>query len=234
MRTLMHGLFGFCAFGLWAAVAVAQEPGAATTMPVPVLAEKQWEETIQAFAAADREHAPPPGGVLFIGSSSIRLWNNLENDFSGPPVVIKRGFGGSRMSDCTRYLKRLVIPYRPRLVLVYAGENDLAAGNSPQEVLRSFRTFVEEIQKELPATRIAYISVKPSPARFALIAEIRETNRLILQYIAGAQNLDFIDVFTPMLAADGHPRAELFRADALHLNSAGYALWKRIIAPHVR
>ena len=231
MQTLVAAFSAFCAVWLWTAGAFAQGVAGNSTPTRTDPADIRWEETLNAFAAADRERPPAPGGVLFIGSSSIRLWDDLEKNFSAP--VINRGFGGSRISDCTRYLRRLVIPYRPRLVLVYAGENDLAGGKSPQDVLQSFTSFVEEIRKELPATRIAYISIKPSPARRALMAQIRETNRLILQYIADGANLDFIDVFTPMLDAGGLPRGELFRADALHLNSAGYALWKRIIAPHV-
>jgi lysophospholipase L1-like esterase len=192
-----------------------------------------WEESIAAFAAADREQAPPEGAVLFVGSSSIRLWNNLEKRFGDQPVI-KRGFGGSRLSDCTRYIDRLVIPYKPRLVLLYAGENDLAEGKSPQDVLKNFEKFVQEIQSKLPATRVAYISIKPSPARARLIPLARDANRLISEYVTQAKNLDFIDVFTPMLDPDGRPRAELFRADALHLNEAGYTLWRTIIAPHVR
>jgi lysophospholipase L1-like esterase len=194
--------------------------------------EADWEESIAAFAAADREHVPPTGGVLFVGSSSIRLWSNLETRFGDQPII-KRGFGGSRLSDCTRYLDRLVIPYKPRLVLVYAGDNDLAEGKSPQDVLKNFQKFVEEIQAKLPATRVAYISIKPSPARARLLPLAREANQLILRYVAGGKNLDFIDVFSPMLDADGRPRVELFRADALHLNESGYALWKTVIAPHV-
>jgi lysophospholipase L1-like esterase len=195
--------------------------------------DSPWEESIAAFAAADREHVPPSGGVLFVGSSSIRLWSDLEKRFGDQPVI-KRGFGGSRLSDCTRYVDRLVVPYKPRLVLVYAGDNDLAEGKSPQDVLTNFEKFVEEIQAKLPATRIAYISIKPSPARAKFMPLARETNRLISQYVAQGKNLEFIDVFTPMLDVNGGPRPELFRTDALHLNESGYALWKTIIAPHVR
>jgi lysophospholipase L1-like esterase len=148
--------------------------------------------------------------------------------------VIKRGFGGSKMSDCTRYLGRLVIPYKPRLVLVYAGDNDIAEGKSPNDVLLSFQKFVEGIQKELPTTRIAYISIKPSPARAAFMPQIRETNRLIERYTSEKKNLDFVDVFTMMLDLDGRPRPELFRADALHLNETGYNLWRAAIAPHLQ
>lgn len=229
---LNRSLFGFGALMLWPAAAWAQAPAPAP--PPDSAATMQWEASLAAFDAADREHAPPPGGVVFVGSSSIRLWDNLETYFSAPPAVIKRGFGGSKMSDCTRYLNRLVLPYKPRLVLVYAGDNDLAEGKSPQDVARSFTMFVDGIHKELPATRIEYISIKPSPARAVLIPQVRETNQLILQYIAHEQNVDFIDVFTPMLDSAGKPRAELFRADALHLNAEGYALWRKIIGPYVR
>jgi lysophospholipase L1-like esterase len=232
--TLTVTLFGLGVFYLTTSGAWAQAPVASFGPPAMLAGATGWEQSMAEFAAADREHAPPPGGVVFVGSSSIRLWDNLESYFSARPVVIKRGFGGSKMSDCTRYLNRLVLPYKPHLVLVYAGDNDLAEGRSPQEVLRSFTMFVEGIRKELPATRIAYISIKPSPARAALLPQARETNRLILQYVTGDQNLDFIDVFTPMLDSQGLPRAELFRPDALHLNAAGYALWRKIIGPYVR
>jgi hypothetical protein len=191
-----------------------------------------FEENIAAFAAADREHAPPTGGILFVGSSSIRLWNDLEKQFG--PSIIMRGLGGSKLSDCTRYLDRLVFPYKPRLVVLYAGDNDLAEGIPPEDILINFQKFVDSVQRELPTTRIAYISIKPSPARARLIPKIRETNHLIQKYTSGNQKLDFIEVFTPMLDAEGRPRADLFRADALHLNEAGYTLWRKIIAQHVR
>jgi lysophospholipase L1-like esterase len=224
---LITACFVYCALLFCPSVAGAQLPTAGSGGD-----QSDWEQSVAAFAAADREHAPPTGGVLFIGSSSIRLWSNLETRFGDQPVS-KRGFGGSRLSDCTRYIDRLVIPYKPRLVMLYAGDNDLAEGKSPKDVLKNFEKFVEPIQAKLPATRVAYISIKPSPARARLIPLAREANRLVSQYIEG-KNLDFIDVFTPMLDADGRPRAELFRADALHLNESGYALWKTIIAPHVR
>jgi lysophospholipase L1-like esterase len=196
-------------------------------------ADNRWDASFAAFAADDKAHAPTPGGVLFVGSSSIRLWDGLETDFKSLPVVVKRGFGGSRMFDCAQYLRRLVVPYQPRLVLVYAGDNDLAEGRSPQDVLKSFMTFVEGVRQSLPATRIAYISVKPSPSRIALMPKIRETNALIQAYTEATPNTDFIDVFSAMLNPAGQPRMELFRADALHLNPVGYALWTQIISTHL-
>ena len=193
----------------------------------------KWDAAFAEFADADRLHPRPAGGVLFVGSSSIRLWNDLENQFDAVPVI-KRGFGGSKLSDCVEHLNRLVVRYQPRTVLVYAGDNDLAAGTTPQEVARRFAAFVSGVHRALPDTRVAFISIKPSPSRKALLPGIREANGLIKAYADGQERVAFIDVYTPMVDADGQPRPELFRADALHLNSAGYALWKQAIAPHVR
>jgi lysophospholipase L1-like esterase len=205
-----------------------------TAVPAqPVNAGSRWDTAFAAFATADHAAPPPPGGVLFVGSSSIRLWQDLEQQFKTQPVVLKRGFGGSRLSDCVANLNRLVIAYRPRLVLLYAGDNDIASGTAPGEVLRRFAAFVDGVHAALPATRIAYISIKPSPARAALLPRIREANTLIHDYIGARAGLAYIDVHTPMLDAGGQPRPDLFRGDHLHLNAAGYALWQRIIEPYV-
>ena len=199
----------------------------------PVVPDADWEQTLAVFDALDRERAPPPGGVLFVGSSSIRLWDSLQKDFAALPVVINRGFGGSKLSDCVRHLDRLVVPYRPRLVLVYAGDNDLAAGRTPEDILARFKAFATGVHANLPAARIAFISIKPSPARAHLIPDIRRANALVHDYAATVANTEFIDVFTPMLTSDGGPRPELFRPDALHLNAGGYELWRALIAPYV-
>lgn len=192
-----------------------------------------WEDALAAFAAADLMNAPEPGGVLFVGSSSIRLWDSLESDFADAPVI-KRGFGGSRLSDCVRLMDRLVIKYRPRIVMLYAGDNDLAEGSTPEEVLERVKAFAEGVHRRLPETRIRFISIKPSPARQSLLERARAANRLVQEYAASHPALDYVDVFTPMLTAEGTPRSELFRADALHLNDAGYALWRAVLRPFVR
>lgn len=249
MRKTIGLLLCLGSLGLWAATASAQSSVASLAPPVPAQSSAQvlrpidprWQPSLDAFAAADRLHAPRPGGVLFVGSSSIRLWDGLEQAFGGSAdaaaeahaIIIKRGFGGSRLADVADYMDRLVLPYKPRQVVVYAGDNDLAEGRSPQQVLRSFQALVEGVHRDLPDTRIAYVSIKPSPLREALMARIRETNALIHDYAATTPGLDYIDIHTPMLGADGRPRAELFRSDALHLNEAGYALWKTVIAEHL-
>ncbi|CAN5663229.1 SGNH/GDSL hydrolase family protein [soil metagenome] len=222
-----------CGCGIAAAqsqISNAQISLAPSTVEAPVA---RFKESIDAFAAADREKAPRQGGVLFVGSSTIRMWDTLETQFDNLPIVVRRGFGGSRMSDCTYYLGNLVTPYKPRLVVVYAGDNDLNEGATPQDVLKSYSDFVDGVRRDLPGTRIAYVSIKPSPSRANLIPAIRETNRLIENYSRKTQNLDYIDVFTAMMASDGQPRHELFGPDALHMNDAGYALWKNILATHV-
>lgn len=195
--------------------------------------ETGWEDALAAFAAADVKQRPEPGGVLFVGSSSIRLWDALETEFADARVI-KRGFGGSRLSDCVKLLDRLVIKYRPRTVLLYAGDNDLAEGSTPEQVLERVKAFADGVHGRLPQTNVTFISIKPSPARRALISKARAANRLVQAYAALHPRVDYIDVFTPMLAADGSPRLELFRRDALHLNEAGYALWRTIIRPFVR
>jgi len=189
----------------------------------------RWQTEFAAFAQADAQQPPPRGGVVFVGSSSIRLWDRLESEFDRFPVVLKRGFGGSTMTECAEHVQRLVLAYEPRLVVIYAGENDLVAGATPAEVLRSARAFTEAIRSTQPSTHIAFVSIKPSPLRASLLPTIRETNERLRAYLKTVPNTQFIDVHTPMLDTEGRPRAELFRDDRLHLNATGYALWRREI-----
>lgn len=196
--------------------------------------EARWQSSFEAFSQADKVKAPVAGGVLFVGSSSIRLWNDLETSFETQPVVIKRGFGGSTLADCARYLDLLVLPYKPSLVVVYAGDNDLAAGATPVQVLESFTAFVQGVRAQLPGTRIAFLSIKPSPLREPLMGVAREANALIESYSRSQDNIDYIDVYSKMLGPDGRPRADLYGSDALHLNAAGYALWQREISAHLK
>ena len=197
------------------------------------LQHRRWQAAIDAFAAEDRLHAPEPGGVLFVGSSSIRLWDSLQSQFRDVRVV-KRGFGGSRLFDCAEHVQELVVPYKPRLVVLYGGDNDLVEGRSPHDVLASLRAFVEGVRSALPGTRIAYLSIKPSPLRAALLPQVREANGLARAYLEGDPQLTYVDVFTSMLDPEGQPRAELFQPDALHLNAHGYAVWQAALAGIVK
>jgi lysophospholipase L1-like esterase len=221
--------YGF-SLGVAMALACALQAGAAAASPIDARWDASWAE----FDAADRQRAPAPGGVVFVGSSSIRLWPGLETRFGSVPVI-KRGFGGSRLADCARHVDRLVIRYRPRQVVVYAGDNDLAEGRTPAEVAASFESFVTGVRQALPDTRIAFVSIKPSPLRAGLLDAVREANRLIRRYTdAHPGHLAYVDVFTPMLDAKGAPRADLFAPDALHMNDAGYALWQQLISSRIR
>ncbi len=221
--------------GAWAtpAPALVPVPAAVETAALPA-PYARWQSSMDAFAAADQAGLPQAGGVLFVGSSTIRLWTDLREDFRQLPVVINRGFGGSTMADCNYFVKRLVLQYRPRQVIVYAGDNDLAEGRSPAQVLESLRSFVTTVRGELPGTRISYVSIKPSPLRSALLPQIREANVLLAAYLRGVADTDYIDIFSPMMAADGQPRAELFGPDRLHMNAAGYDLWQSAIRPYLQ
>jgi lysophospholipase L1-like esterase len=205
----------------------------AAPSPAYLAAQARWHNEFAAFAHADEENPPARGGVLFVGSSTIRFWTKLAQDFPQLPVVINRGFGGSTMADCSYFARELVVRYKPRQVLVYAGDNDLAEGRTPLQVLESFASFANTVRAELPNTRISYISIKPSPSRERLLPRIREANNMIAAYLNRLPNSAYIDVFTPMLGADGRPRPELFRGDQLHLNDEGYRLWRSNIAAHL-
>ena len=193
---------------------------------------ESWEPAIKKFEETDRQHPPEKGGVLFIGSSSIRVWESLAEDF--PDVrVLNRGFGGSEIADSTYYVGRIVVPYRPKMIVFYAGDNDLAFGRSPDRVSDEFKEFVARVRKDLPAMKIAFISIKPSPARWSLVKQMQSANEKIRTYIDSQKGLLYIDVFGPMLR-DGEVRKELFGADGLHMNAAGYKLWASIVRPYLR
>jgi lysophospholipase L1-like esterase len=191
-----------------------------------------FADEIAEFAKADRLHVPRPGGVVFVGSSSIRMWPNLAADFPGVNVI-QRGFGGSELSDVVYRAPKIVIPYKPQLVVLYAGDNDLANGRSPQDVLNRFEAFVSEVHAALPRTRIAFVSIKPSWARVSLLDKMRRANDLVRRYIDGHDGLVYVDVFTPMLNASGQPRMELLAADSLHMNPSGYRIWRNLLTPVV-
>lgn len=216
--------------------ASADAPASVTSKTAPRIPEQvsnaEWENDMQRFAAEDARSPPPRGGVVFTGSSSIRLWDTLAQDFPGVPVI-NRGFGGSELRDSTWYADRTIVRYAPRQVLIYAGDNDLNSGRSPQQLQADFIAFVERVRRDLPKAKIAYISTKPSPSRAQLLPVQREANARI-QAEARRLGVDYIDVFTPMLDASGQPNGTLFVEDRLHMNAAGYDIWQRVIAPYLK
>lgn len=192
----------------------------------------QWAPQIAAFEAADHVQPPPQDAVLFIGSSSIEHWKSLTADFPGV-AVINRGFGGSELPDSTYYADRIVAPYHPRAVVLYAGDNNLQDGHSPQQVREAFAAFVRKVRAVDPGVPVAFISIKPSVARKALLLKIEQANALVRTYAAAQKNVTYLDVFTPMLSKDGQPQPGWFVEDGLHMNRTGYALWIGIIRPWI-
>lgn len=198
--------------------------------PKPSAAD-HWEPTIKAFEDQDRKSPPRVGGNVFVGSSSIRMW---KLDASFPKhSVINRGFGGSQLGDSVRYAERIVIPYKPRVVVVYAGDNDLSAGKTSEAVFADYQAFRNKIHAALPETKIVFVSIKPSPSRWKLHEKALEANRLIREEIAQGKGQVFIDVWAPMLDGDGMPRPELFLKDQLHMNETGYEIWNKLVEPHL-
>lgn len=198
----------------------------------PNIASK-WEKEIAALTAGDLTNPPPKNAILFVGSSSIRLWKSLAKDFP-EKKVINRGFGGSQMSDLNEFVERIVLPYEPKQILVYEGDNDIASGKAPGQILEDFKAFVGKVRKKLPGVRIDFIAIKPSPSRWHLVEKTREANRLIAAYAGTGENVGYIDIFTPMLGDNGEPRPELFVEDRLHLNEKGYEIWREVIAGRLR
>ena len=187
----------------------------------------RFEAEIRAFEAWDRQNSFPKDSVLFVGSSSIRMWQTAE---SFPDLaVINRGFGGSHASDVNHFAPRIVLKYAPRTIVFYAGDNDLADGKSPQQVAADFERFVELVHAKLPDTEITYLPVKPSLARWKLWPQMQATNALVQAFIDGKERLAYVDTATPMLGADGRPRPELFLEDGLHMNAQGYQIWSDLL-----
>ena len=173
--------------------------------PAPIVgAAQRFEDEIASFEAADKLNPPPKGSVLFVGSSSIRVWPNLKADF--PNIeVLQRGFGGSTLDEVDHYAPRIVLPYCPRLIVLYAGDNDLAEGRTPAQILGDFKTFVGLVRPSMPKTRIVFVSIKPSTARVALLGKMREANALVRQYIATDPEPDLRGCVHADARSDGRP-----------------------------
>jgi lysophospholipase L1-like esterase len=192
----------------------------------------QWNGAIEAFEASDRSKPPPQHAVLFIGSSSIEHWKSVAADFPEVPVI-NRGFGGSELGDSTYFADRIIKPYHPRAIVLYAGDNDLYDGHTPRQVRDDFAAFVSKVRSFDPGVPIAFVAIKPSMARKALLPKIKQANGLVRKYAASHHGISYIDVFKPMLGADGQPQPKWFIQDGLHMNRVGYALWIDKLRPWV-
>jgi lysophospholipase L1-like esterase len=193
-----------------------------------------WLEfEVRSMERAFRHRSPKTSDrpVVFYGSSSIRLWTSLADDL-GEADVVNLGFGGSTMADCDHYFERLVLPRRPRSLVLYVGDNDLGTGRSVDDILDSFRSLLARFDAQLGPIPFHFLSIKPSPALWPRFAEIVRANTLIRDELASRPRSGFIDIVEPMFGPRGEPRAELFLDDGLHLSRAGYLVWLKRIQEH--
>lgn len=191
----------------------------------------RYEEAISEFEKSDRSQMPPEGAILAIGSSSMRGWHgNIHKDLQ-PLTIIPRGFGGSNMYDVYSFADRIVLPYKPRAIMIYEGDNDIALGAPPEAVMQAYRAIKYHVHSADPSVRFYLLAVKPSPSRWDVWPQMQEVNRLFQQEAESDPRVTYIDIATPMLGLDGMPKPEIFLDDDLHMNRKGYELWRDAVRP---
>ena len=213
--------------------AAAAAVGLAGVLAVCLSAQtaERWDAAIQKFEDQDKVSPPPQNGIVFIGASSIVRWNLPEYFPELGAKAINRGFGGSQSVDSVRYVERIVVPYHPRIVVYYAGDNDVEANVPAREIAHQFELFDQKVHAALPQTKIIFISIKPSIRRWRWIDTIRSANTIVKAYCAKEKHLAFMDIEQSMLGADGKPNPDLLVADGLHMTPAGYRIWTAALKP---
>jgi lysophospholipase L1-like esterase len=217
----------FCANLLTPIRAQVVPGGPAPTISPSPLSFNPFEQEVTALERRRIDITQRP--VVFYGSSSIRLWTSLNQDFAGYPVV-NCGFGGSRLSDCVRYVSRLVLRLKPAVVVLYAGDNDLAEGTAPEKAFASFRELYRALRDYSEQMPIAYISVKPCPARIRNLSNILRFNDMVKTFLQNDPATRYIDICTAMLGPDRKPNPALFVQDQIHLSGAGYQILRRDVS----
>ena len=231
---LARRLFILVLFSGLSAFQAAHSQSVAPPDPAPLAAASNapaanpFESEVTALEGRLSQAPIASSPVVFYGSSSIRLWKSLQQDFSGY-AVLNCGFGGSRLTDCVRYANRLVIPRKPSAIVIYAGDNDLASGAPPEKVFQSFKQLFAIFRTYSPSIPIAFVSVKPSPARLVFLENILRFNRLVEDYLETQPETDYIDVCSDMLGQDRKPIQSLFVSDQIHLSPAGYQILRKEI-----
>ena len=192
-----------------------------------------WKAEFDKFAELDMNQPPPEHGtILFTGSSSIRMWKNPQEDFDNPNIL-NRGFGGSQIQDLIDQFDQIILLYNPETIVIYSGDNDIAAGKSAEKVFGDFCVLFGMIKAELPATQVIFIAIKPSLARWNIVLEMQKANNLINEYLNSSANATFADIYSVMIGGDGKPKPEYFLADGLHMTNLGYDLWTAVITPYL-
>jgi len=200
-----------------------------------VVPAQPFASDISTFKKKDSANFPGANKILFVGSSSFTKWTDIKDYFPGYKII-NRGFGGSTLPDLIRYANDIIIPYHPKQIVIYCGDNDLVTSDTitSETVFNRFVTLFTMIRKELPKVAIAFVSIKPSPSRWHLKDKMIQANELIKEFLEKQKKTAFIDVYHPMLGADGKPIPEIFLQDNLHMNAKGYAIWKNIIEPYLK
>ena len=195
--------------------------------------DDKWAGEIDAFSKLDSISAPPASGlVLFTGSSSIRMWQNPQSDFNNDKII-NRGFGGSQIIDLIENFDQIIFKYKPERIVIYAGDNDVAAGKSADQVYGDFCTLYGMVKAKLPHSKLIYIAIKPSLARWYLWTEMLQANTKINGFLADKENAWFVDIYSPMIGLDGKPDNKYFIDDGLHMTKAGYELWTAVLSPYL-
>jgi len=209
-------------FLFWATVSFAQDQKPAF-----------WDD-IQAFKKQDSLSFPPKNAILFVGSSSFTMWKDVQTYFPGY-IIINRGFGGSSLPDVIRYTKDVIFPYYPKQIVIYCGENDLAASDTvtAKLVFNRFMQLFTIVRNQFPKAKVTYISMKPSPSRQLLLSKMISGNEMIKKYLSSKKGTSYVDVYREMIDDEGKPRTDLFLDDNLHMNKTGYAIWQKSIEPHL-
>lgn len=190
-----------------------------------------YEHEVRELEQVLARRPPTAQGIAFYGSSSIRFWHSLADDFPDEAVV-NLGFGGSTLAACAHFFDRLVPPCRPRSVVLYAGDNDIGDGRTPADVLAAFQQLHTRLRDLLPNCRLAVLAIKPSPARWSLQGRIEQANGLLAHTVTQLPLTAYVDTHSAMLGTDGRPRTELYAGDGLHLSAAGYRLWADLVRRH--
>lgn len=191
---------------------------------------RPFEDEIQAFEVEDDQNGYQSDFILFVGSSSIRLWESLNEDMKGLDLL-NRGFGGAKLSDLNFYWDRILGEHQPKLVVLYCGENDLQEGSPVDETFNQFKVFQSRYQKDLEGVPLIYIAMKPSPSRWEKWKQFRAADRKIMEAIAEQASQKFIDLSPTMLLEDDSPDPEIFLSDDLHMNREGYRRWTQVLRP---
>jgi len=227
----MNGKYVMIALGgLLVACNYAQQPGSVVydSLSGNVVAEYPYEKAIRAFEKQDSVRFPPMNAILFVGSSSIRLWKSLEDDMKGFDVI-NRGFGGAITEQVLHFMPRIVFPYKPSVIVHYCGENDISLGKSPEEIMVNYKAFIQRVHDSLPQVKILMLSVKPSIKRKNQLAQQKQLNCLLQDLCQQYDFVDYVDVATPMMKNDTLVREDIFMEDSLHMNSRGYEIWTPIL-----